>query len=144
MDSNVFTEKEQKFLDKNLSIRDDVIEMLYKEVKEGNTKAIRMLSEMLNGQDSSINTTANTRLKNKEVSADSSFKDNMVELLKSIKLNDDSAYVSVERDFDKKVSDEYTFVGGELQMGIKQLDPEAIINGVEDEVIFDNNVKDEK
>jgi hypothetical protein len=65
MANEIFNETEQTLIDKSLSAKIKMIDTLTsgKEVSKEEKSTIRLLNEVLNGVDSSVNAFANTRLK---------------------------------------------------------------------------------
>lgn len=117
-----FTDEETTLLKKSIELRNRLIDNLSEGELPTDRRDIRLFMELLGQQDSSINTMANTRLKSKEIDENSDLKDAVVELLRSVSMENEN-YTSVLEEKDNIDIEE---VEGLLDSEIRQIDPDEL------------------
>ena len=82
--NGVFTAKEEELLELTLDTRIAIIKGMCKDGVPLDGKSVRVLNEVMNGADSSVNQTASTRLKKDEIKNNDSIKETALQVLLNI------------------------------------------------------------
>lgn len=120
--NGVFSAKEEELLELNLDTRISIIRGLCKDGVPLDSKTVRVLNEVMNGADSSINQTASTRLKKEEIKNTDSIKETALQVLLNISRSK-KQNMPVNRNLDKAsdfIPDD--IVMGETTDGYEELD----------------------
>ena len=116
-DSILYLEEEEILLKKSLSIREKIIDKIIE--KEGiptDNRTIRVVNELLNSIDNQILGKVDRRLKKKDIDDNSKIRDNIVELLSKVTINDTGESIS---EVEGELNDE-DIVEGELDISTRE------------------------
>lgn len=127
--NGVFTAKEEELLELTLDTRIAIIKGMCKDGVPLDGKSVRVLNEVMNGADSSVNQTASTRLKKDEIKNNDSIKETALQVLLNISRSK-KQNTPIERNLDKAsdyIPDD--IVAGETTDGYEELDLNLFIGG---------------
>ncbi len=136
MAEQIYTEKEQKLIDMSLDARINMIAQLTgdKEVGKEERGKIRLLNEVLNGTDGSVNSFANTRLKSESDKNQAVTQARTLDILKNISRTKKPTgkTISVFVEEVKELGDD-EIVFGETQDGYEELSLATFVKGRSDD-----------
>lgn len=132
MSSEIYTEKEKKIIEMSLDAKINMIAQLTgdKEVSKEERGKIRLLNEVLNGADASVNAFANTRLKSESDKNQAVTQARTLDILKNISRTKKPTgkTISVFVEEVKELGDD-EIVFGETQDGYEELSLATFVKG---------------
>jgi len=132
--NSIYTEKEQAILEKTISVRSRIVDELTKDgqvpYKSGD---IRVLNEVMNSLDVSVNNSANTRLKSEDTKNNAQLHEMVAAMLNQIDVNSDNK--AVNDVVEVELLDEYIpddTVPGEMDINPETLDTSMFVGDNDD------------